>query len=300
MIFKNKKNKNSYAQKADLEPIMLMQGKIMAELNKSKKSMDIQDYEFKVTSQNGEDGIIQYLIQKYNIKNKSFIEFGVESYNEANTRFLLQSNNWSGLVIDGNEESMRNLKASTLGWKYDLTAVSSFITRENINKIIKEAGFSGNIGILSVDIDGNDYWVLEAIDCVEADILILEYNSLFGPNAKISTIYDPAFVRGQKHYSNLFYGASISALCELANKKGYSLLGSNNFGNNLFFISNKYESKNKISPKDAYVKSKFRESRDENGAMTHLSHKAGLELLKDELVFDFSTNKNIKLCDVVI
>ena len=283
-----------------LEPMMLLQGKIMSELNKAKKSDDIQDYEFKVTSQNGEDGIIQYLIHKYNIENKKFIEFGVESYKEANTRFLLQNDNWSGLIIDGNEEYMKNVKASDLGWKYDITPVGSFITKENINKIIVDSGFSANVGLLSVDIDGNDYWVFEAITCVEADILIMEYNSLFGPSTKISTLYNSAFIRGQQHYSNLLYGASISALTELANKKGYSLLGSNSFGNNLFFVNKKYEAQNKISPKEAYVKSKFRESRDNMGGLSYLSHEKGLELLKDETVFDFTLNKEVKLGGIAI
>ena len=285
----------------DIEPMMILQGKILAELNKSKTSTNIQDYEFKVTSQTGEDGIIQYLINKIPVKNKIFVEFGVESYSEASTRFLLQNDNWSGLIIDGNQAYMDGVKNSTLGWKYDIKSVASFITKDNINDIIKNAGITGEIGILSVDIDGNDYWVLDAIDCVNPQILIVEYNSIFGPNAKITVPYDESFVRTNKHYSNLYYGASISAITELANKKGYSLVGSNQFGNNIFFVREDYQPIEKqISPSEAYVKSKFKESRDENGVLTYLEHEEGLKLIGNKDVVDIETGILIKIKDVAI
>ncbi len=288
-------------QGPDIEPMMLLQGKIMAELNKSKTSENIQDYEFKVTSQNGEDGIIQYLINKIPIKNNIFVEFGVESYAEANTRFLLQNDYWSGLIIDGNKKYMESVNNSTLGWKYGIKAVASFITKDNINEIIKGAGIEGEIGILSVDIDGNEYWVLDVIDCVSPQILIVEYNSIFGPTAKITVPYDEKFVRTEKHYSNLYYGASISAITDLANKKGYSLVGSNKFGNNIFFVRADYQSIEKqISPEKAYVKSKFKESRDENAALTYLSHEEGLKLIAEKEVVDIGTGQLHKLKDIAI
>ena len=285
----------------DTEPMMILQGKILAELNKSKMSSDIQDYEFKVTSQTGEDGIIQFLINKIPIKNKIFIEFGVENYTEANTRFLLQNDNWSGLIIDGNPNHMNSVKNSTLGWKYDLKTVACFITKDNINDIIKNAGIEGEIGILSVDIDGNDYWVLDAIDCVNPQILIVEYNSMFGPTAKITVPYDENFVRREKHYSNLYYGASISALTELANKKGFSLLGSNKFGNNLFFARQDYQPiENQVPPEKAYVKSKFKESRDQDRNLTYLAHSEGLKLIGELDIIDIQTSNLVKIKDKVI
>lgn len=286
---------------ANIEPMMILQGKIMAELNKTKTSTNIQDYEFKVTSQTGEDGIIQYLINKVPIKNKIFVEFGVENYTEASTRFLLQNDNWSGLIIDGSKEHMDSVINSELGWKYALKAVASFITKDNINDIIKNAGIEGEIGILSVDIDGNDYWVLESIDCVNPQILIVEYNSMFGPRAKITVPYDENFVRTNKHYSNLYYGASISAITDLANKKGYSLVGSNKFGNNLFFVRQDYQPiENQISPEKAYAKSKFKESRNEKGHLTYFSHREGLELIGECEVIDTVSGNSIKIKDAAI
>lgn len=290
---------NNQISKQDTETSLVLQGKILSELNRNKSSKNIQDYEFKVFSQNGEDGIIQFLIQNTEIKNKIFVEFGVETYKEANTKFLLLNNGWSGLIIDGDKDAMEKIASSDLHWKYDLKSIGNFITKDNINEIIKSAGIEGEIGLLSVDIDGNDYWVFENIDCVNPQILIMEYNSMFGDTHKISVPYDENFVRSQKHYSNLYYGASIAALCDIANKKGYDLVGSNSFGNNLFFIRHDCNKlKIKLTPKEAYVKSKFRESRDENGKLTFLSHKEGLELIKNEPVVNIEDKKTYSIGEV--
>lgn len=290
---------NNQILKQDTETSLVLQGKILSELNRNKSSKNIQDYEFKVFSQNGEDGIIQFLIQNTEIKNKIFVEFGVETYKEANTKFLLLNNGWSGLIIDGDKDAMEKIASSDLYWKYDLKSIGNFITKDNINEIIKSAGIEGEIGLLSVDIDGNDYWVFENIDCVNPQILIMEYNSMFGDTHKISVPYDENFVRSQKHYSNLYYGASIAALCDIANKKGYDLVGSNSFGNNLFFIRHDCNKlKIKLTPKEAYVKSKFRESRDENGKLTFLSHKEGLELIKNEPVVNIEDKKTYSIGEV--
>ena len=105
--------------------------------------------EFKVFSQWGEDGIIDWLIERAGIPPnlETFVEFGVASYAEANTRFLLQNRNWRGLVMDGNARRIEALKREQgLFWGYDLTAKTAFITRDNINELLVEAGFSGEIG----------------------------------------------------------------------------------------------------------------------------------------------------------
>lgn len=175
-----------------------------------KRIESLEEVEFQVFSQFGEDGIIQWLIQNIELNEKTFVEFGVEDYTEANTRFLLMNNNWSGLIIDGSEENINHVKNWRLFWKYDLTAVAEFITKDNINEIITGAGFYGDIGLLSVDIDGNDYWVLNAITCVNPRILICEYNNIFGSDEKVSVPYDEKFYRTEKHYSNLYWGASLA------------------------------------------------------------------------------------------
>ena len=122
---------------------------------------NIQEAEFKVFSQFGDDGIIQYLVNRVEIPagRRRFIEFGVENYRESNTRFLLLNNNWSGLILDGSAENINSIKNDQIYWKHELTAVHSFIDRDNINELIAANGFAGEVGILSIDIDGNDYWI---------------------------------------------------------------------------------------------------------------------------------------------
>lgn len=235
---------------------------------------DIRDAEFKVFSQFGEDGILEYLIRQIGIPadKQSFVEFGVESYRESNTRFLLMNRNWRGLVIDGSADHMEGVKKSALAWRHDLTAVAAFIDRDNINRLIEEGGLSGEIGLLSVDIDGNDYWVWESIDVISPIIVVAEYNSVFGPDLAITVPYDPRFVRSEAHHSHLYWGASISALATLAGRKGYDLVGGNSAGNNVFFVRRDCLGELKVvSPAQAWVESRFRESRDPQGALTFLT-----------------------------
>ena len=118
---------------------------------------------FGAFSQFDEDGIIQFLINHLEIKNQTFVEFGVENYEESNTRFLLINNNWQGMVMDGSEENVAYIKSDRVSRRYDLQAKCSFITKDNINDLLRQSGFGEDLGLLSIDIDGNDYWIWEAI-----------------------------------------------------------------------------------------------------------------------------------------
>ena len=158
-------------------------GKLLLKRNKLKKIEKIEDIEFKIFSQFGDDGIIQFLIDKLVIdyEYQNFIEFGVEDYSEANTKFLLLNNNWSGLILDSSNENIENIKKKNFFWKFELEAIKSFITKENINSIITNSNINRKkIGILSIDIDGNDYWVWKEINVIDPLIVIVEYNSTFG------------------------------------------------------------------------------------------------------------------------
>jgi hypothetical protein len=95
----------------------------------------------KVHSQFGEDGIIKYLLRRISSVPETFIEFGVQKYTEANTVFLLENDKWRGMVIDGSPENIASVRSRDTYWRHDLTAVSAFITRENINSIIDSNGF---------------------------------------------------------------------------------------------------------------------------------------------------------------
>jgi hypothetical protein len=244
-------------------------------------SSNIRDNEFRAFSQWGEDGIIQFLIRNVPIDRKIFVEFGVQNYTESNTRFLLINNNWSGLVIDGGSEEIAYIKNDPIYWQHNLKAVNSFITKDNINQIFLENGIQGEIGLLSVDIDGNDYWVWQAITSVNPAIVVSEYNFRFGANKAVTVPYNPGFVRTKAHYSNIYYGASLKALCLLATKKGYTFVGCNSAGNNAFFVRKdlKSDSLKELTSEEGYVAAQFRESRDEKGNLLYLSLEEEQKLL---------------------
>lgn len=223
---------------------LLLQGRQASWQVRAKKNISsLADVEFRVFSQWGEDGIIDWIIERANLPHylQTFIEFGVESYDESNTRFLLENRLWKGFVIDADPELHKNLSRNSHYWRYNLKDKSAFINCENINDLIVGAGFSGNIGLLSIDIDGNDYWVWDAISVVNPVICVCEYNSHFGNLHSVSIPYDPEFVWGKKH-KLLYYGASIQALSSLARRKGYKFLGTTTAGNNAFFIREDYSS----------------------------------------------------------
>ena len=234
---------------------------------------EIYQNEFRAFSQWGEDGIIQYLIRNTNISRKIFIEFGVQNYTESNTRFLLINNNWSGLVIDGGSDCIAYIKNDPIYWQYNLKAVNSFITTDNINQIFLDNGIQGEIGLLSVDIDGNDYWVWQAIDSINPAIVVCEYNFRFGVSKAVTVPYNASFVRTQAHHSNIYFGASLRALCLLANKKGYVFLGCNSAGINAFFVRKdlKPDHIRELSVEEGYVAGKFRESRNHKGELIFLT-----------------------------
>lgn len=259
---------------------------------------NIADAEFRVFSQWGEDGIIQYLLSKIPISNKVFLEFGVEDYRESNTRFLLMNNNWSGLVIDCDRQNVARIKASNLYWRNDLTAECEFITRENINLVIEKAGFRGDIGLLSIDIDGNDYWVWEAIDIISPRIVVIEYNNVFGKERAVTIPYRPDFDRARAHYSNIYYGASLAAICKLAGKKEYAFAGSNSTGSNAFFVrADVAQNIKEMNCSNGYVESKVREARDPNGKLLFPSKEKRNELIKDLFVLDVDSDELILISE---
>ncbi|HVN49161.1 MAG TPA: hypothetical protein VMU30_10135, partial [Bacteroidota bacterium] len=212
-------------------------GQILSKDVQTKQNIrDLSEVEFKIFSQHREDGIIQYLIHHIVIPNKTFVEFGVTDYRESNTRFLLFNNNWRGLIMDAGKKHISRIRSSDFYWQYDITAVHTFITKENINQLLLDHNVKGDIGLLSIDIDGNDYWVWEAITVIQPRIVVCEYNSIFGKKSAVTIPYQANFYRTSAHFSNLYFGASLKALCLLAEKKGYAFIGADSSGVNAFFV----------------------------------------------------------------
>ena len=201
-------------------------------------------------SQNNEDQIINKIIKTYEIP-KTFIELGYSGW-EFNCCKLAK--NWTGLLVDGNQY---NIDISKILWSKNITSKKLWITRTSCNDIINWLN-EKDLGILSIDLDGNDYWIMEKLIELNPSVLISEYNAVLGLKS-ISVPYDKEFEREKKHNSKNYYGASITALSNLAKKNGYSLLDISNNGINLFFIRNDLlnGSENILNPETSFKEKIF-------------------------------------------
>lgn len=278
-----------------LNKSLMLQGYLQAKQNLTllQQEVFLDQVEFSVFSQNGEDGIIDFLIELLEIEQNpnyqnAFVEFGVQNYTESNTRFLLQKRNWFGCVIDGSKENINYIKHDNIYWKHDLEAICSFITKDNIDKIISDWLISRglkNIALLSIDIDGVDYYVWENISCISPAIVVVEFNALFGSEAKITVPYRDDFIRGKAHYSHLFFGASMQALIHLGRLKGYHFVGGDKSGTNLFFVKecllDKCKNIKTRSPQEYCNYHLARQSRSRGGGLNFLHTHQRLQEIAD-------------------
>ena len=281
---------------------LTLKAKILSFKNKSLKSIkDLSEVEFQVYSQWGEDGIIDWLINKFPEISKSFLEIGTENYKESNTRFLLSNNNWNGFLIEADKAAVKDIKSQRIFWKHNLRVENEFITKDNINEIVKKINVPKKLGLLSLDIDGVDYWILNNLSFLEPSIVVCEYNSLFGQKKSVTVPYKKNFIRSEEHYSNLYYGASIKAFIDMMKKKNYFLIGTNSAGNNAFFIEKKLWNKARklIIEKKVFV-SKFRESRNAKGKLNFLDKKKCLEVIKNKHMIDLKDNKKKRIHELKV
>ena len=264
----------------------------------------LEDAEFKIYSQNGEDGIINFIVESLNIKKPNFVELGVGDYSECNTRFLYEVYYSRGLVIDCIQDLHAKISKNVSLWKGNLKIVNEFIEVKNINSII-EKNCSFQIDLFSIDLDGIDYWILNELnESIKPKIFIVEYNSTF-QEKNISIPNIEKFDRGKYHYSNLCYGASLKAFNKLMQKKGYYLLGVNYLRNNAFFISNEFPKEKffpqiKISNIKDMINANYSESRDIFKNLNFLDNKKRIKEIGDCKVIDLNKNNNlVKFKDII-
>ena len=276
---------------------LMLSGEIAALAVQARDHVNhISDVGFRVFSQWGEDGIIEWMISRIPGLMPSFVEFGVESYSEANTRFLLERRNWRGLVADSSAENVTLIQQSDLTWRHNLVAERRFIDTKNIDDLFVANGFAGEIGLLSIDVDGQDFWIWNAISAVNPQIIICEYNAVLGDKHAITVPFDPSFERTRAHSSNLYWGTSIMALNKLASKRGYTLVGSNLEGCNAFFVRNDLMPalEGRIDDHTARP-SMFRESRNPDSSLSYIGGLARAEEIADMPVHDVSTGREVTI-----
>jgi hypothetical protein len=194
----------------------------------------LERYGFKVCSQYDEDGIIQEIFNRIGMGARTFVELGVENGLENNTLKLLLEG-WSGLWIEGSESFVSQINAKFRDVVSDgrLQVKAAFVDRDNINSVIG-AYFTGEIDLLSIDIDGNDIYILDAIEVISPRVIIVEYNGKFPPPMNVAQRYNP-----EHRWKGTDYGgSSLAAITKVAARRGCSLVGCGIVGVNAFFVRN--------------------------------------------------------------
>jgi hypothetical protein len=188
--------------------------------------------ELRVFSQNGEDGVLAEIFARIGVGPRYFVEFGVQDGVQCNTRFLAEVLGWSGLYIEADAEFFAGLYERLVN-RPDLATVQAMVTPENVQQLFRDANVPEELDLLSIDVDGQDYWIWQAIDQYRPRVVVIEYNS--GIRAT-EQLVEP---RGRAaSWSALidFYGASEGALRALGEHKGYALVHADLAGVNLFFV----------------------------------------------------------------
>lgn len=185
---------------------------------------------FRLRSQNEEDGVILALLKAGGLKTRRFVEIGSGSTG-GNSAILAAEFGWSGLMVDASRKAIEQAK-TTFGSNPGVKAVRAFVSPDNINSLVTEHGFAGEVDLLSIDIDSIDYWILEALTACAPRVLVMEYNALFGPTRALTLPNAPKPDDAPKGYS----GASLAALEKLAGRKGYRLVLCEEAGINAFFL----------------------------------------------------------------
>lgn len=194
---------------------------------------NLNRYEYEILSQCGEDGILEEIFKRIGTTNRFFVEFGAGNGVQNSTASLLLAN-WTGAWIEGDKGNCETIrqKYAPLLIRHRLRFSESFITAENIEELFSTLDIPETFDCLSIDLDGNDYWVWKAIEHYAPRVVVCEYNARYGPNLPWVMKYNPAHLWN----GSCYYGAGLKALEKLGAAKGYTLVGCNLAGVNAFFV----------------------------------------------------------------
>jgi hypothetical protein len=281
----------------------LGQSAILASRQSYSKVKNLWDAEVKVYSQWGEDGILDYICEIIELTKPRVLEIGAGNFLECNSRFIAEFRNASVVAVDARADLL-NTPLHSLKWKNHIELVNEWITPDNIDSIIKLAEHNMNsVDIFSLDLDGNDYWILENANLSQFKIVVVEYNALFGSSYEVTVPRNDRFERHKEHASGLYYGASLKAFVELLKLKGFIFIGTNRSCLNAFFIKKNLRSKFKtlkVKDLDQYVDSTIRESRDSFGKLSFL---AGIDrniVIESLPLWNVASQQMVKVRDVFL
>ena len=196
-----------------------------------------ETWEFSGFSQNGEDGIIDYLTGNLKTSNRYFLEIGASNGFENNTSYLALARRWSGIMVEANPALSDQCRFAFEKLNWGLRCIPLMVEPDNTSDILRQMQWM-NPDLFSLDIDGNDYYVAKALLEVgmRPKIIVVEYNSAFGPTRSATVTYRRGFSRHRVHSSGLYYGVSITAWRTFLEGLGYSFLTVETNGVNAFFI----------------------------------------------------------------
>ena len=193
--------------------------------------------ELQVFSQWGEDGILDFLCHSLDLHKPRMLEFGCGNFLECNSRFLVEARNARAVVVDSRSDLRPTVLSLSASWRTTLVPVHAWITPASAESLQNRAiEKMGGVDILSIDLDGVDYWVAERLDWGSVKIAVVEYNPIFGAQEPVSVLADDSFDRESAHFSCLYYGASLQAWVDFFNSRDMVLVGTNLAGNNAFFV----------------------------------------------------------------
>jgi hypothetical protein len=209
-----------------------------SEISKSK----FEDIGFRKYSQNSEDGILLFLFAVLGTTNKTVVEICASDGIQCNAANLIINHGWRALLFDGDAgavEKGRKFYASHPD-TFTLPPVfeHAWITRDNVNQLISAHGIKGDIDLLSIDMDGVDYWIWDAIDCISPRVVVAEVQCIWGTGKSVTVPYDAHFKTTFVNGFGVYSGASINAFVKLGKSKNYRLVGFERYGFNAFFIRN--------------------------------------------------------------
>jgi hypothetical protein len=188
--------------------------------------------ELRVFSQNGEDGVLAEIFSKIGTTNQFFVEFGVQDGLECNTRLLMEVLGWSGVYFEPDGNSFSRL-SERLQNRDDVATFREFVTPDNVNTLFAQAAVPVELDLLSIDIDGQDYWVWEALDGFRPRVVVIEYNTALPVEPRV--VETKGAVQDRSTAFN-FVGASLGAMQDLGRRRGYTLVHAELAGVNLFFV----------------------------------------------------------------
>ncbi|MES2467130.1 MAG: hypothetical protein V4675_07505 [Verrucomicrobiota bacterium] len=197
---------------------------------------DLRDAGFRKYSQFEEDGILLYLFSLITPLNRTCVEICAGTGRECNTANLIINHGWWGHLFDGDDSNVARARQFFAEQKdtflYPPRFSKAWITAENVNDLIATSGATGPVDLLSLDIDGMDYWVWKAITVIQPQVVVCEIHNPVPADQALTVPYDPGFVCQNEEYR----GASLAAMCQLGREKGYRLVGTHRFGFNAFFV----------------------------------------------------------------